>query len=236
MKLLLTIYSFLISFLIRPESKQIQGIILPHHGLASEVYLQSFNKLKKNNKYSTIVIYGTNHYYPVGPLFTTTESVALEYEVNNIYSDNERILKEHSIQIPTEYIKIYFPDSKIVPLILGVQYGKNEIENTINELINKLPKDTLYLASVDFSHSTGVDEALDKNKESIEAIANFDYEKIKNFDNDYLDSPNSIYALLYTMEKLGSKKWTTWYSTHTGLLKDSFGLLGTSYVVGVFTN
>ena len=62
---------------------------------------------------------------------------------------------------------------------------------------------TVIVASVDFSHYLPKEEAIKKDKESLEAIKNFNYERIYSFGNDNLDSPPSIATLLSTMEKSG---------------------------------
>ncbi len=60
------------------------------------------------------------------------------------------------------------------------------------------------IALVDFSHYLPEAEAAKKDKESLEAIKNFDYEKIHRFGNDNLDSPPSIIVLLSTLKRINA--------------------------------
>ena len=67
-------------------------------------------------------------------------------------------------------------------------------------------KGTIIIASVDFSHYLPENIAADKDKESFEAIKNFDYEKIHRFGNDNLDSPLSIIVLLHALKRVNASE------------------------------
>jgi len=67
-------------------------------------------------------------------------------------------------------------------------------------------KGTVIIASVDFSHYLPENIAAEKDKESFEAIKNFDYEKIHRFGNDNLDSPLSIIVLLHVLKRVNASE------------------------------
>ncbi len=234
MKTLAAIFFSIISIFTGPTEQKISGIILPHHDLAKEIFHTSLEKLSKSQTPSTVVIYGTNHYYPAGPTFTTTKDISKNYNLENVYIDDERIKKEHSIQTVVPYIKQYFPDAKIIPIIISSSYDMDKLSSMSKFLIKSLPEDTLYVASVDFSHNSTIESGLSKNNESIDAISNFNYQKILSYDDTHMDSPVAISIFMLTMENLNTKKWETWSSNHGGLITNTPNLNGTSYVVGVF--
>ncbi len=217
-----------------PTEAKIKGIILPHHDLAKEIFHVSLARLKEAQTPSTIVIYGTNHYFPTGQTFTTSNEVQIKYNLVNVLVDDEKIKKEHSIQTLLPYLNEYFPNVEIIPIIISSQYDMDKLDNMSKFLINTLPKDTLFIASVDFSHNSTVESGLSKNKESIEAISTFDYQKVLDYHDDHMDSPVAISLFMKTMENLNAKTWETWSSSHGGLITNDPTLNGTSYVVGTF--
>lgn len=234
MKEILAIVLSFFSLFIKEPQVNIKGVVLPHHDLAQELLHASFERLQKVIDPSTIVIYGTNHYYPESMTFTTTEEVEKEYKIPNVLTDNQKIAKEHSIQTLIPYLDKYFPKSKVIPIIVSSTYNFDDLEKRTNYLVSSLPKDTLFIASVDFSHNKTLSEGLLKNNESIKAISNFDYKTILDFKDDHIDSPVAISSFLLTMEKLKTVTWETWYSNHASLLLNKPDLQGTSYVIGVF--
>lgn len=234
MKIIASLILFIQSLFAVPSSNNIKGIVLPHHDLAKPIFHSSLLKLKNIQTPSTIVIYGTNHYFSDGPIFTTTKEIQDKYNLKNVFINNDRIAKEHSIQTTSQYLVEYFPESNIIPIIISSQYNTKEIDDVSNFLIEILPKDTLYVASVDFSHNSTVQSGLEKNEESIAAISTFDYQTILNYKDDHMDSPVAIATFMKTMESLGARTWETWESSHGGLITNSPTLNGTSYVVGVF--
>ena len=168
MKEILAIFFSIISLFTGVTEVKIKGIILPHHDLAKEIFHTSLARLKESQIPSTIVIYGTNHYFPESQTFTTTQEIQSKYNLDNVLVDNERIKKEHSIQTLIPYLDEYFPNVNIIPIIISSSYEMSELDSMSKTLIKVLPKDTLYIASVDFSHNSTVESGLEKNKESIE--------------------------------------------------------------------
>lgn len=234
MKEILAIFFSIISLFTGATEAKIKGIILPHHDLAKEIFHTSLTRLKESQVPSTIVIYGTNHYFPESQTFTTTQEIQSKYNLDNVLVDNERIKKEHSIQTLTPYLNEYFPNVNIIPIIVSSRYEMSELDSMSKTLIKILPEDTLYIASVDFSHNSTVESGLEKNKESIEAISKFDYQKVLDYHDDHIDSPVAISVFMKTMENLNAKTWETWISSHGGLITNSPTLNGTSYLVGAF--
>lgn len=214
-----------------------QGIILPHHELAKEILNQSFQKLKENSNPKTIVIYGANHYFPISETYTSTRQIRNDFKLVNLLANDARVEKDHSIQTLLPYIKEYFPEAKVIPILVSTRY--QSLEGLNSEVKNFLKafggEKTLYIASVDFAHNLSLEEGLSKNKESIENITNFDYENILKYQDDHIDSPLAITSLLLTMENLGATSWETWYTTHGALVTGNLDLNSTSYVIGSFT-
>ena len=242
---LFLILSFVILFVLfenihqqKPAKLKIQGVIFPHHALAKEILNNSFKTLKENIDPDVIVIYGTNHYFPISDTYTTTTEIKNEFNLDNILADDTRIKGDHSIQTILPYINQYFSNVKIIPIIVSTKYQSIEdLNNNIRKFINVFGYEkTLYIASVDFAHNVSLEEGLNKNKESINSISNFNYGEILGYHDDHLDSPLAITTLLLTMQDLGVTSWQLWYSSHGALITNSLDLKSTSYVVGSFSN
>jgi AmmeMemoRadiSam system protein B len=222
---------------VKSVEPKMKGIILPHHNIVTEIFNSSFKRLKENVNPETIVIFGTNHYFPISETYTTTAQIKEEFDLTDVLANDERISGDHSIQVIMPYIKEYFPNSKVIPIIVSAKYENWEkLNNIISQFIQKFGSEkTLYIASVDFAHNVSLEEGLSKNKESIESISTFNYGKILEYHDDHMDSPIAISTLLLAMQKLGATDWETWVSSHGALVAKKLDLEGTSYVVGSFS-
>ncbi len=230
------------------EKQPIKGLILPHHDLAREIIIKSLEKLSSSNKYKLIVVLSPNHFRPQSYTFTTSLNdknypIAIEYlhklkEFDQeLLFDTELVENEHGVNIPVEYLSHYFPESEFLPILVSPYYSEKTLDEISQWMTENLPEDTLYVASVDFSHENMYAKALDNNKESLGVIKNFDYASLYNFVNDnnqHLDSPIGTAVLLKTMSALKATNWQTWYDSHGSQLTDDPVLQGTSYIIGVF--
>lgn len=219
-------------------ASEIRGVIIPHHDLAAPLLDESFKRLKEIISPGTIVIYGTNHYFPVSETFTTTQEVKNIYNLNNVLADDGRIAGDHSIQTAVPYIRSYFPNATIIPILVSTRYGSmEELRKAAENFASTFGSSgTLYIASVDFAHNVSLEVGLKNNSESIASIKGFNYGEILSYHDEHMDSPVAITTLLLTMQSLGADKWETWYSSHGALISGNFYSEGTSYVIGTFSN
>ena len=228
----------------QPVVQQVSGIILPHHNLAEELIFSSLEKIK-TEPYEYIVIFGPNHFVPESPTFVSADQIEHYPLATNIIGkmretfpdvevSNSLVEKEHSIMLHLPSLQTYFPHAKIIPLVISPRYQRQDLREKINFLDATLPKNTLYIASVDFSHNMMLLEAMEKNEESIKVLQNFDYQTLLGFQDDHTDSPVSLALLLMAMEQKKATHWETWVSSHGALLTGDQTIQGTSYVIGVF--
>lgn len=199
--------------------KEIKGGIAPHHLLAAEM-MSEFYAMLKNQKIETVIILGPNHKEagdfpalsntfdwdtPFGPVLSG-EKIIDELARDNLVKISGEVLEdEHSVALHMPFVKYFLPNAKVVPVIIS---GKMSIEDAdkLSAALAKhaRKKGTIVIASVDFSHYLPEAEAAKKDKESLEAIKNFDFQKIRSFGNDNLDSPPSIMALLSTLKRINA--------------------------------
>jgi MEMO1 family protein len=222
----------------------VRGLILPHHGIASELIQESFERIKYS-QYSYIVIIGPNHFVPDASSIISTLTLAdnniesdflqkMKVEYPGILFSEDITANEHSITLHLPYIKNYFPGAGVIPLIVSPFAGNNELVGIVEYLTSVLPDDTLFIASVDFAHNVMVETGINNNNISIEAIRSFDYKTIMRFNDEFMDSPLSISMLLKAMQIFETTNWETWYNSHGAVLENDPRIQGTSYVIGVF--
>ena len=201
------------------SDKEIKGGIVPHHLLATEM-ISEFYFYFKNQDVRTVIVIGPNHKEtgdfpvlsglsdwdtPFGKIETEKITVNELVDKNLAKIDDAALDGEHSVALHPPFIKHFLPKAKIAPIIIS---GKMKIEDVekLSAALTKYArkKGTVIIASVDFSHYLPENIAAEKDKESFEAIKNFDFEKIYNFTNDNLDSPQSIIILLSALKQAGA--------------------------------
>ena len=231
---------------VSPKNKAIKGLVIPHHQLAGEFITKSIEVLHQNaNDYEIIVVLGPNHFHPES--YTLTSSATLK----NVATDSEFIKNttitfpktlvdqdiveaEHGVMVAVNHLRQYFPGAKFVPFVISPYYTEESLREIANFLSQNLPTNTLYVASVDFSHNLLADESLLNNIESIKTIQSFDFTKLFEFKDTYMDSPASIALVMMVMQNLKKTNWMTINSLHSGLLLSDPTIQGTSYVTGIF--
>lgn len=195
---------------------EIYGGIVPHHLLANDM-IADFFKTISIKKPKVIIILGPNHkakgYHkfqtsslewntPYGILQSDSKLIKNLVNQNVLYENDELMTEEHSISSLIPYVKYYFNDSKVIPILItggrSVEECKDLSETILNEIKNK---SYLVIASVDFSHYLTLNEANKKDEITINAINNRNLNEISFMNNDYMDSPPSIITLLNIMNE-----------------------------------
>jgi AmmeMemoRadiSam system protein B len=234
------------SSVVSDDDKLIAGIILPHHNFAKDIIIDAYEKLREYD-YDLVVIISPNHFHPeIGDIISTQTLDANQFDVELdqvkikqllekelIKTDQTMFDNEHGITVHLEYLAEFFPNIKVLPLMMPTNPNPQQLQE-LKAFLANISEQTLFLASVDFAHNLTYLEAIENNQESIDAITHFDYQQISQFNDQHLDSPQSINLLLQIMQKKNNTDFQVWYNTHGALLSDQPNLVGTSYVVAIF--
>lgn len=222
---------------------RVAGGVIPHHLFPSFIIADFFSQLSHQNP-KTIILIGPNHYElgdfkvltslygwqtPFG-VVEPNELFTYELMESNLAKIDEEVLpKEHSVAGIMPFVKYYLPNVQVVPIILSGFMTQEETQLFANSLKNFMNKDTVVIAAVDFSHYLTNKEAYEKDKVTLEIMKNFDYRQLFSLNNDYLDSPASVAALLMIMQALRTTNMDLLQHTNSGELQRDDYIETTSY-------
>jgi len=220
---------------------KVVGGVVPHHMLAGDLIADAFECFVENSEgVNTVVLIGPNHPDLGGGYAIVADSdfdvgfgiLKSDYDLvsdlvlkNSLVVDNNIIKNEHSVTTLMPYVKKYFPDAKIVPVVIHSSQGMKR-SAILGESLKR--DGVLVVASVDFSHYLDREETEKNDLVTKEALVSRDYDSIFEMNSDYLDSQGSIltmfsYADLYSAETEIIKN-----TNSARIVGDDFGL-NTSY-------
>ncbi len=141
------------------------GLIVPHAGwVYSGITALKGYSVKTNRKIDNIYLIGPSHRFPfIGvaladytALKTISSQISVNFELQKEFSSIENVLInndahkfEHSLEVQLEFIKYYYPDSTIVPIVAGFR-SSDTLSKIIDLCLND--KDSLTVISSDLSH------------------------------------------------------------------------------------
>jgi poly-gamma-glutamate synthesis protein (capsule biosynthesis protein) len=175
--------------------------VVPHHLLAKEIIEDFFNYISSKNRPETILIFSPDHFKAgsiLGNSFITLDPQTEEFygmkidsslikslsSENNLVFSNSSVRLDHGITNLLPFIKKYFPESKIVPIIIPWNLSQEKLDQFTNSLNSLSYTNTLVIASVDFSHYLPSSVAKFHDVKSIRTLINFQKEDFKNLEVD----------------------------------------------------
>ncbi|MEK7544873.1 MAG: AmmeMemoRadiSam system protein B [Patescibacteria group bacterium] len=221
------------------ENTLLRGAVLPHHLLVESFIDEFYQHLQREfSDVRKIILLSPNHF-----------GYGLRYVQ---MSESPRYFpKEHGIMVHIPFIKKYFSDAEILPIILKPQTPQENLDALVKELLPRVDVQTLVLASVDFTHYVGEKDALENDARAIawlESNESVDFEKIlglaksiaigKSDEGDdavAFDSPETLYVTLKLMEAQGARHFVLWKRTSSASLMNLVDpAQNTSHVFGTF--
>jgi MEMO1 family protein len=197
------------------------GVIMPHHLAVGEHISRFYQGMAEWKNPQTVYVVSPNHYdegqayiQTCGEcVFGTAEGdLFLDIEVierlNVATVRDETFVKEHGIFAHSPFIKHFFPEAKIVPILLRSDISEEDIVLLSEWLDDNLRDEDLLIASIDFSHYKTIEEADKDDALTNVAIVNFDtktlYDLYRGDDEPTpIDSPATANLILNLMEKRG---------------------------------
>lgn len=240
---------------------KVVGVIMPHHllvaGFMDKFYQQLVAELKQEKRVITrVILISPNHFgYGFNFIQSTDVSAAKNFDVKldvaTIRALEKRgVLKiepkylprEHGVTTHFSFLKKYFPQAKVIPVILKRDIPKDKLDALVKELTKvDSEEETLVIGSIDFSHYSGEEWALENDSRMLswlsafgncENISEVDCQ-VKNFadveelykskdtftkDAVGVDSPEAVYVMNDLMRNLGAKNFQLWRRTSSASL------------------
>ncbi|HCE31023.1 MAG: hypothetical protein UT54_C0003G0002 [Candidatus Daviesbacteria bacterium GW2011_GWB1_39_5] len=232
------------------ETKNLEGFgfraaggVVPHDLFASFIIADFFKRLAFQ-KPDSIILLGPNHFEkgnfkvlsslydwdtPFGKVKPDKMTLNRLQELNLVKIDEDVLPQDQALSALMPFIKYFLPDAKVVPLLMSSRLNIKDAEILANQLGNSGKKDTVIISSVDFSHYLKSTQAKEKDKITLGAIEEFNFQKLYLLNSDYLDSPPSITVLLKTMQNLGTTGMDLLYHTNSGQLQKKENIPVISY-------
>ncbi len=200
------------------SKNNIQAIMVPQHLVASSLMAQAI-KQAAGREIETVFIIGPNH-FNVGTADIATARAVWKTDLGDVESDTKLVNKfitdlnllsgpeifsnEHAVGALVPFVKYYLPQARIVPIVFRSYADLGDVDQVVNWLADNLPKKSLVIYSIDFSHYLPREQADEMDKLTREYIINNDLDQIIKLGDDNLDSPASLATALSLAQK---KNW-----------------------------
>lgn len=227
------------------KKHQAQAIIIPHHLLAKDMINEALGKTISDDQ--TIILIGPNHFNSGREEIQTSllswktrfgwlkpdQALISALALPNLVSiEQDSFYTEHSICSLVSFLKIHFPESKIIPLILKASVSKKQAKD-LGQFLAQNCQDCLLVSSIDFSHQVSPYQAEINDKKSIEILSHLEEEKINEVACDSLPTLQVLFS--YLQEKKVKKGTLIANSDANKITGENFDQV-TSYVTMLFNN
>ena len=165
-----------------PKNKKLRALIFPHAGYIYSGLTAAHAALSlKSESFSKIILMGPDHRIgfkyiaisdadafqtPLGvvPLDTCTHKLKKESHLFKSVPASDK--QEHSLEVVLPFLQYYQKDFKLIPMVMG----PGKIDAYAEAIASIGLSDALLVASSDLSHYLPYDEAVKKDKETIDMI------------------------------------------------------------------
>lgn len=233
----------------------VKGLIVNHHLLAGGLIADVFCSVATDREL-TVVILSPNHFArgrgqvttsiydwatPYGILQSDQKLIKTISDAGVVAIDEGPFEREHGIYNLTPFVRKVLPHARIAPVIIKDNISQADRQRLIKFLSESLPKDSLIIASLDFSHYLTSSEADRNDEKTLEIIKSLDYEGVTelNPDNqpDNVDSKPVLEIMLQLMSLNNANNFTLLSNSNSAkLVGDSNVTETTSYINGFFSD
>jgi AmmeMemoRadiSam system protein B len=141
----------------------VRGVVLPHHNLVGK-YIDGLYSEIDDGDVDRIILISTNHFDYGYHFIQSTDDLDSDLElqtdfIENLYRENILSVEdtgldaEHGIMVHIDRIEKYFPDARVVPIMIKWQTPQEKLDDLVEVILEEGGMDrTLVIASIDFSH------------------------------------------------------------------------------------
>lgn len=168
---------------IKQKPAKISGLIVPHAGyeFSGAIAGKAFSLLK-NQKINKAIIIGPSHYTYLSEAVTSDkqewQTPLGKIKLFNTDFPKTNIDQEHSITNQIPFLQKINQNIQVLPLMIG--QTTNEQAKQIAEKILKIP--AIYIFSTDLSHFLPYEQAVKKDRQTIQIIENLEIQNTDKID------------------------------------------------------
>jgi len=197
----------------------IRAGIVTHHFLASGLMVRFFETLQAQSSAETIILIGPDHFHrglakisfsslpwktPFGIMETDRRIVQQMQVATRLQEDQEAFTGEHSVGVLVPFLKYYFPQSRVVPILVDVNAQQNQLGQLRGLLAGYLQNPRIVvLLSMDFSHNSTAVIAAARDAQAEQAISALDSRRVEGLN---VDCRKGLWLLLASLGDLGKVK------------------------------
>lgn len=213
------------------SGESIRAGIVTHHFLASGLMVRFFATLHAQSSPKTIVLIGPNHFHhgsanisvsslpwktPFGLVEADADAVQQIKSAIHLPEDPEAFTGEHSVGVLIPFLRYYFPQCRVVPILVDVnarQSQVQELRGVLGEFLRS-PR-ALVLLSMDFSHNSVASVADSRDALAERAMTGLDFDEV---DGLQVDCRKGLWLLLASLRDLGNVRAQIGEHTNSGRL------------------
>lgn len=228
----------------------VTGITVPHHLLAADLMARGF-WAASGGDYDRIVLISPDHFRAVKADFgvfrqnikTILGVVKVDHEAVGSLLDHdgfdlltdEEIAKEHGVQAVLPFIGYFFPDVPIVPVVASIFPDVTGWKKGATALAKLITPRTLIIQSTDYSHYLDIQEAVQRDQETLSVIAEQDPARISALNQPaHMDSRAAQFIQMMVQEEV-FKSHPTVIANRNSVRYGGGEQETTSYIVTVYT-
>jgi AmmeMemoRadiSam system protein B len=208
-----------------PKEKIRAGIVT-HHFLASAMMVRFFAGLSATTSPETIILIGPNHFHrgladvsvsslpwktPFGIVETDRRVAQLCMNAIHLPEHTEAFTGEHSVGVLIPFLKYYFPDSRVVLILVDTNAQQRHLRDLRGAMTKLLGNPRmLVLLSMDFSHNSVANIADKRDAQAHQVISDLELDKVEGLN---VDCRKGLWVLLASLIDLQQVK--VLFSEHT---------------------
>lgn len=163
----------------------VTGITVPHHLLAADLIGRGFWAASRGS-YDRVILISPDHFRKVHGLFATTRSnhetvfgtiesdkpaIRALLEQDALFEPIADVSYEHGLHSVAPFVKRFFPDAKIVPVIASISTNAADWRRAADAIASLLTDRTLVVQSTDYSHYLPLADAVRRDQETLSILS-----------------------------------------------------------------
>jgi len=159
-----------------------------------------------NAKAGSILISGKDWDTPVGRVNGNlgVKDKICEKIGSGIIEESQVVQEDHSASIVIPYVKEFIPNAKVVTLLFNKSVSINKViklGKVLKEVSDE--ENVLIFGSIDFAHNQDYETTVNRDKDTIRLIENFNVEELKVMNGLNIDTAEGMGCILTYLEEQG---------------------------------